>query len=309
MLLARRSLKLSVMTLTAMTFMTEMETNQATTWDHRAMLRALDLAKSSRSEDGRHHPRVGAVLLMNGRILAEAFRGEVDPGEHAEFTLFERHLRGRELSGSVLITTLEPCTVRRSHKPCADWIIEKGIARVVIGMLDPNPAIYGQGITKLREQDIHIDFFPEALRAALRVENATFINQFHANPDLVGEARFNFTHNDGLFTIGHGPLAFQTRWSNAGASSIYCYTDRTNLKGLGLAIGAGSFSDIPDASVYDMSSRVRTPREGEFVVFRNVIDNFAAVQVVDVTARSHGDPFDSLSIRYRINDDGGSRFV
>ena len=179
---------------------TEMETDQAPTQDHRAMLRALDLAKSSRSEDDRHHPHVGAVLLMDGEIVAEAFRGEVVPGEHAEFTLFERHLRGRELSGSVLITTLEPCTVRKSHKPCADWIIEKGIARVVIGMLDPNPAIYGQGVAKLREQGIHIDFFPEGLRSALRVENATFIDQFHANPDLVGEARFNFTQNERLIT-------------------------------------------------------------------------------------------------------------
>ena len=273
------------------------------------MQRALDLARSSRPEDGRHHPRVGAVLLMDGEIIAEAFRGEVVPGEHAEFTLFERHLRGRELIGSVLITTLEPCTVRKSHKPCADWIIEKRIARVVIGMLDPNPAIYGQGVAKLREQGVHIDFFPQGLRSAVRAENATFIDQFHANPALVGEARFNFTHNDGLFTIGHGPRAFQTRWSNAGASSIHCYTDRTNLKGLGLAIGAGSFTLIRDASVYDMSSRVCTPREGEFVVFRNESDNFAAVQVADVTARSHGDPFDSLSIKYRINDDGSSRFV
>src|SRR5687767_13081241 len=127
-----------------------METNQAPTQYHQAMLKALDLAKSSRSEDERPHPRVGVVLLMDGKIVAEAFRGEVVPGEHAEFTLFERHLRGREINGSVLITTLEPCTVRKSHRPCADWIIEKGIARVVVGRLDPNPAIYGQGITKLR---------------------------------------------------------------------------------------------------------------------------------------------------------------
>jgi pyrimidine deaminase RibD-like protein len=272
------------------------------------MLRAVELAKSSRAEDARHHPRVGAVLVIDGNIAGEAFRGEKKPGEHAEYTLFEHHLRGRALNGSVLITTLEPCTARKSHKPCADWIIEKGIGRVVIGMLDPNPAIYGQGAARLRRSGIDVDFFPEKLRLSLREENAAFIDQYHASPALVGEARFNFTHNNGVFTVGVGPLAFQTKWSTAGASSIYCYAGETNLKGLGLAVGSGSFSEIPDASVYDMSSRVCMANQGEFVVFRNDRDNFAAVQVVDVTARSQGDPFDSLTIRYRINDDGSPRF-
>src|SRR6266545_1120137 len=219
------------------------------TVEHReAMEKAIRLAKGSRSEDERSHPKVGAVLLKEGKILAEAFRGELAPGDHAEFTLFERHLRNQDVRGAVLFTTLEPCTNRKLHTPCAEWIIEKGIGCVFIGMLDPNPNIYGQGVARLRAGGVEVEFFSQELRTAILADNVLFIEQYHANPALVGEATFNFTHNNGLYTLGHGQLMFQTRWSNADSSSIHSYTDNTNLQGIGLAIGAASFGDIRDAS-------------------------------------------------------------
>ena len=87
------------------------------------------------------------------------------------------------------------------------------------------------------------------------------------------------------------------------------YTDGTGLRGLGVALSARQFSDIRDAGVYDMSSRVKTPREGEFVVLQNAAGPFAALRIADVKARSHGDPFDAVTIEYRINPDGAAKFV
>lgn len=106
--------------------------------------------------DERLHPKVGAVLVRDGNVLGSAYRGELGSGEHAEYTLLEKKLSGTDLMGTTLFTTLEPCTSRGKYKPCADWIIEKGIACVYIGVLDPNPRVYAKGAKKLRDSGIDV---------------------------------------------------------------------------------------------------------------------------------------------------------
>jgi pyrimidine deaminase RibD-like protein len=265
------------------------------------------IARQARAEDARAHPKVGAVLLNQGQLLASAFRGELQSGEHAEFTLLQKKLPTADVTGSVLFTTLEPCTARNHpKKPCTEWVAERGIECVFVGILDPDPRMYAQGITRLRQEGIRIEFFPADLREAIRADNADFIDTFHANPELIGEVSFNFNHNDGRYTIGHGELMFETHWSNSSNTSIHVYD--TYLHRLGLAQGAKSFGEVCDAGVYDMTSRLRTVNEGEIVVFQNRQGRFAVARIVDVKARSHGDPHDSLTIEYRINPDGSPLF-
>jgi pyrimidine deaminase RibD-like protein len=106
---------------------------------------AISEARKSQPEDARVHPKVGAVVVKDGTVLASAYRGERS-GCHAEFGALEKKLDEAALVGATIYTTLEPCTSRNHPKvPCANRIAERKVSRVVIGMLDPNPKITGKG--------------------------------------------------------------------------------------------------------------------------------------------------------------------
>ncbi|MDA8238966.1 MAG: deaminase [Nitrospiraceae bacterium] len=143
---------------------------------------AIAEAKKSKLDGGKTPLYVGAVVVKNGNLLASACRGEISEGEHAEYTTLERKLVGVDLTGATLYTTLEPCTTRNHPKiPCAKRIVKRKIGKVVVGILDPNPDIRGNGVWILTDSGIRVEHFPHDLQEEIRKLNHEFIKEQRGN--------------------------------------------------------------------------------------------------------------------------------
>jgi pyrimidine deaminase RibD-like protein len=136
---------------------------------------AIQEARQSVAEDERTHPRVGAVVVKDGKVVSKAHRGE-NPKCHAEYIALEGKLPDDLVAGATVYTTLEPCTTRNHPKiPCAQRLVERRVGRVFIGMLDPNPEIRGFGIQALNEAGIETQLFPRDLQRQIEELNREFI--------------------------------------------------------------------------------------------------------------------------------------
>ncbi|MFO7297708.1 MAG: bifunctional diaminohydroxyphosphoribosylaminopyrimidine deaminase/5-amino-6-(5-phosphoribosylamino)uracil reductase RibD [Pseudomonadota bacterium] len=101
------------------------------------------------------NPAVGAVIVdeTTGEVIA---RGWTQPGgrPHAETEALRR--AGARARGATMYVTLEPCSHHGGTPPCADALVEAGIARVVVGIEDPDPRVAGRGLDRLRAAGISV---------------------------------------------------------------------------------------------------------------------------------------------------------
>ncbi len=123
-----------------------------TDFDRRIMQRCLELARQATGRTS-PNPLVGAVIVKDGEIVGEGFHPRA--GEpHAE--IFALKAAQERACGATIYVSLEPCNHYGRTPPCTSALIAAGVAKVVVGMVDPNPLVAGGGIARLREAGIEV---------------------------------------------------------------------------------------------------------------------------------------------------------
>ena len=118
--------------------------------DARWMARALELARLGRFTTS-PNPSVGCVIVQNGVVVGEGYHQQAG-GPHAE--VFALRQAGSLARGATAYVTLEPCSHHGRTPPCAQGLIDAGVARVVAASVDPNPQVAGRGLAMLRAAGI-----------------------------------------------------------------------------------------------------------------------------------------------------------
>lgn len=116
------------------------------------MSRALVLAAKGRGWVS-PNPMVGAVLVKDREIIAEGHHKRFG-GPHAEVEALKQFDSCPE--NSTLYVNLEPCCHHGKTPPCTKRILEAGVKRVVVGVLDPNPLVRGRGVEELRSNGLEV---------------------------------------------------------------------------------------------------------------------------------------------------------
>jgi diaminohydroxyphosphoribosylaminopyrimidine deaminase / 5-amino-6-(5-phosphoribosylamino)uracil reductase len=147
--------------------------------DFRHMRAALGLARRGLGTTW-PNPSVGCVVVRDGRVIG---RGWTQPGgrPHGETEALAR--AGAAAVGATAYVGLEPCSHWGQTPPCADALVEAGIARVVVAIEDPDPRVSGQGVARLRAAGVAVE---TGLCAAEAAElNAGFLTRVRLGRPLV----------------------------------------------------------------------------------------------------------------------------
>lgn len=124
------------------------------TVEEKYMARCIELARCG-SGFTSPNPQVGSVIVCDDRIIGEGFHRKAG-GPHAEVNAITSVQDESLLRKSTLYVNLEPCSHYGKTPPCAELIIRKKIPRVVIGNLDPFPAVSGKGVRRLLEAGVEV---------------------------------------------------------------------------------------------------------------------------------------------------------
>jgi diaminohydroxyphosphoribosylaminopyrimidine deaminase / 5-amino-6-(5-phosphoribosylamino)uracil reductase len=118
------------------------------------------------------NPLVGCVIVHDQQVVGEGFHPKAGQ-PHAE--VFALKDAGERAKGSTLYVNLEPCNHYGRTPPCTEAIIAAGVVKVVVGMIDPDPRVSGQGVARLRQAGIEVLTGVE--EAACQILNEGFVHR------------------------------------------------------------------------------------------------------------------------------------
>ncbi|RVT45849.1 bifunctional diaminohydroxyphosphoribosylaminopyrimidine deaminase/5-amino-6-(5-phosphoribosylamino)uracil reductase RibD [Rheinheimera sediminis] len=120
--------------------------------DHHYMARAIELAFEGRFTTA-PNPNVGSVIVRDGEVVGEGYHRQAG-GPHAE--VFALRQAKQLALGASCYVTLEPCSHYGRTGPCALALVNAGVKKVIVAMLDPNPLVAGRGIQILKDAGIEV---------------------------------------------------------------------------------------------------------------------------------------------------------
>ena len=194
------------------------------------MKRAIELAKGGWGKTN-PNPLVGAVVVKDNKIVSEGFH-EVVGGRHAEVSAINNG--DSSIAGSTMYVNLEPCSHYGRTPPCTKAIIEAGVKKVVIAMIDPNPKVSGRGVNILKEAGIEVEV--GILEKESKTLNEIFINYVvNKKPFVIMKTAMTL---DGKIATFSG----SSKWITGTESRQYVHTLRDRVS----AIMVGSKTVIKD---------------------------------------------------------------
>lgn len=224
--------------------------------------RALALADAAL---GRAYPNptVGAVVVRDGEVVGEGATEE-HGSRHGEVVALDA--AGERARGATLYLTMEPCTHHGATPPCVDRVLAAGVARVVAGSLDPNPAAAG-GLERLREAGVEAELRDSA--AARRQNEAWRTWVAHGRPFVTYKVAATL---DGRVTVPG------SRWVTGDESRRLVHELRAASDAV--AVGMGTFrADAPRLDARDVGA-ARQPRR--LVFGRGPLPPGAELELVDL---------------------------
>jgi diaminohydroxyphosphoribosylaminopyrimidine deaminase/5-amino-6-(5-phosphoribosylamino)uracil reductase len=250
--------------------------------DEQFMDRALMLAAKGAGHVS-PNPMVGAVIVKDGRIIGEGYHekyGQLHAERNALAACTE------DPHGATMYVTLEPCCHYGKTPPCTEAILERGIARVVIGAVDPNPLVGGEGIHILKEHGIEVT-------EGVRQEECLKINEvfFHyiqtKQPFVI--LKYAMTLDGKIATVSG-----QSKWISGEASRENTHKDRNRYR----AIMVGVQTAIEDDPLLNCrieggvdpirivcDTHLRTPLGGQLVQTANEIPLILATCETDAAKK------------------------
>ena len=215
--------------------------------DARWLAAAARLASRGRPLS-RPNPAVGCILVKDGRVVG---RGWTQEGgrPHAEATALDH--AGEAARSATAYVTLEPCAHRSPRGPaCADRLIEAGVARVVVGVEDPDPRTAGEGLTRLKSAGIVTTLLPIPLAEASLAGYLT--RAAEGRPHVTLKLA---TSLDGCIALADG----QSQWITGDAARAHVHSRRALADAI--LVGGGTWrADKPRLDVRLPGLEERSPQ-------------------------------------------------
>ncbi|HEX3616306.1 MAG TPA: bifunctional diaminohydroxyphosphoribosylaminopyrimidine deaminase/5-amino-6-(5-phosphoribosylamino)uracil reductase RibD [Solirubrobacteraceae bacterium] len=247
-------------------------------FDARQLERAIDLAALGGSRVS-PNPRVGAVVVRDGRVLGEGYHQEVG-GPHAEVEAI-RSAGEQGVAGATIYVSLEPCCHHGRTPPCTDAIREAGITRVVVASDDPSTHAAGRGLGILRDDGIEVLVADGELATRARLLNQPF--RKHARTGRPWVMFKSAMSLDGKVATRSG----DSKWISGEGSRELVHDWRAASDAVAVGIGTALADDpLLTARVGGSGSESLAARQPRRVVFDSLAQLPLGARLLDDTALS-----------------------